>query len=197
MRINAVIYATDFSLGAHNAGLFASLLAESFLASLIVAHALTLPQAAMEVEIDRKLVSQQRKDLKTLLTSKAAQLASHSVKSISVLLEGDPKDVIPELANNHQPTIVVLRTHGGGRSGRIMTRPVGWWISSRDEEPPTSWRVSTLQATGKMLLSLQWTCLSSFTARPSGVTLLIQTRGDYRRRPKKKPGNSPSISRNG
>jgi nucleotide-binding universal stress UspA family protein len=118
LNLNAVIYATDFSLGAQNAGLYASHLAGYFSASLIVAHAFTLSQAALEVEIDRILVSQQRKDLKTLLADKAAQLAAKSIETTPVLLEGDPKDVIPALAEKHQPAMIVLGTHGGGRFER-------------------------------------------------------------------------------
>jgi nucleotide-binding universal stress UspA family protein len=118
LNLNAVIYATDFSLGAQNAGLYASHLAEYFSASLIVTHAFTLSQAALEVEIDRILVSQQRKDLKVLLSNKAIQLAGKSIKANPVLLEGDPKDVIPGLAEKYQPAMIVLGTHGGGRFER-------------------------------------------------------------------------------
>jgi nucleotide-binding universal stress UspA family protein len=118
LNLNAIIYATDFSLGAQNAGLYASHLAGYFSATLIVAHAFTLSQAALEVEIDRILVSQQRKDLNTLLENKATQLAGKSREANSVLLEGDPKDVIPALAEKYQPAMIVLGTHGGGRFER-------------------------------------------------------------------------------
>jgi nucleotide-binding universal stress UspA family protein len=118
LNLKAVVYATDFSLGAQNAGLYASLLAEYFSAALIVTHAFTLSQAALEVESDRILVSQQRRDLKTLLANKAAQLVGQSIQASSILLEGDPKEVIPDLADRHQPAMVVLGTHGGGRFER-------------------------------------------------------------------------------
>jgi nucleotide-binding universal stress UspA family protein len=118
LNLKAVVFATDFSLGAQNAGLYASHLASYSSAELIVTHAFTLSQAAMEVEIDRALISQQRKDLKTLLASKAAQLAGQSVEAVSILLEGDPKEVIPDLAEKHQPAMIVLGTHGGGRLER-------------------------------------------------------------------------------
>ena len=62
-----------------NAGLYASLLARQFSATLIVAHAFTLSQAAMEVEVDGTLLSRQRKDLHLLLSDKAAALASGSI----------------------------------------------------------------------------------------------------------------------
>jgi len=103
LNVKAVIFATDFSIGAQNAGLYASQLAGYFGASLLVVHAFTLSQAAMEVEIDPMLVSQQRKDLKAALANKAAQLAAKSIKAIPILLEGEAKDVIPGLADKHQP----------------------------------------------------------------------------------------------
>jgi nucleotide-binding universal stress UspA family protein len=118
LNVTAVVYATDFSLGAQNAGLYASRLASYLSAKLIVAHAFTLSQAALEVEVDPALVSQQRRDLKTLLAAKATQLGGPSIEAIPILLEGEPKDVIPELANKHQPAIIVLGTHGGGRFER-------------------------------------------------------------------------------
>jgi nucleotide-binding universal stress UspA family protein len=52
------------------------------------------------------------------LANKAAQLAGRSIEAIPILLEGDPKEMIPELADKHQPAIVVLGTHGGGRFER-------------------------------------------------------------------------------
>jgi nucleotide-binding universal stress UspA family protein len=138
LSLKAVVFATDFSLGAQNAGLYASRLAGYFSAALIVAHAFTLSQAALEVEIDRILISQQRKDLKALLANKAAQLADQSIEAISILLEGDPKDVIPELADKHQPAMIVLGTHGGGRFERGI-------IGSTAE---------------KILRSTRWPCLT-------------------------------------
>jgi nucleotide-binding universal stress UspA family protein len=118
LNLKSVIYATDFSLGAHNAGLYAAGVAAYFSATLLVAHAFTLSQAALEVEVGDKRVSQQRSDLKRLLSVNAGVLGGKSIETVSILLEGDPKDVIPELADKHQPSIIVLGTHGGGRFER-------------------------------------------------------------------------------
>ena len=134
LNVKAVIFATDFSIGAQNAGLYASQLAGYLGASLLVVHAFTLSQAAMEVEIDPMLVSQQRKDLKAALANKAAQLAAKSIKAIPILLEGEAKDVIPGLADKHQPAIIALGTHGGDRFARELIgstaekilRSTGW-----------------------------------------------------------------------
>ncbi len=50
------IYATEFSPCSKNAGLYAGRMAVCFSAKLLVTHAFTLAQAAMEVEIgDRRL----------------------------------------------------------------------------------------------------------------------------------------------
>jgi hypothetical protein len=49
LNLNAVIYATDFSVCFHNAGLYSAVTARYFSAKLMAAHAFTLPQAALEV----------------------------------------------------------------------------------------------------------------------------------------------------
>lgn len=114
LNLTSVVYATDFSLGSQNAGLYSALVAAYFSATLLVAHAFTLSQAASEAEADGGLPSQQRKDLEALLSRKAALLQTGAVEAIPTLLEGDPKDVIPELAEKNAPSLIVLGTHGGG-----------------------------------------------------------------------------------
>jgi nucleotide-binding universal stress UspA family protein len=114
LNFNAVIYGTDFSVCSQNAGLHSAFMAKHFSAKLLVAHALTLSQAALEVEIDGSLVSQQRQDLQLLLSQKASALVSGSFEAIPILLDGDPKDVLPRLADKYQPSLLVLGTHGGG-----------------------------------------------------------------------------------
>lgn len=114
LDLKAVIYATDFSVWSQNAGIYAAFLAKYFSATLVVAHAFTISQAAMEVEIDGSLVSRQRKDLEFLLSRKAFALSCGSVQATPVLLEGDPKAMLPDLAKRSAPTLIVLGTHGGG-----------------------------------------------------------------------------------
>ncbi len=62
----------------------------------------------------RSLVSQQRKDLKFLLSRKASTLSRDSVEAMAILLEGDPKEMLPDLADKNAPSLIVLGTHGGG-----------------------------------------------------------------------------------
>ena len=114
LNFNAVVYGTDFSVCSQNAGLYSAFMAKHFSAKLLVAHAFTLSQAALEVEMDSVLVSQQRQDLQLLLSQKASALASNSIEATPVLLDGDPKDALPRLADKYAPSLVVLGTHGGG-----------------------------------------------------------------------------------
>lgn len=107
--MKTVLYATDLSVCCQNLGLYAEFLARHFSAELIVVHAFILSQAAMEVEIDPSLISEQRKDLEFLLSRKAEK-----VHGRALLVEGDPKKVLVDLAGQHAPSLLVLGTHGGG-----------------------------------------------------------------------------------
>jgi nucleotide-binding universal stress UspA family protein len=118
LNLKAVIFATDFSACSRNAGLYAARMAAYFSAKLLVAHAFTLAQAATEVEIGDRRLSQQRKDLTHLLSNDASLLEANSVEAIPMLMEGDAEHVISELAEMHSPSMVVLGTHGGGRMER-------------------------------------------------------------------------------
>ncbi len=117
-NLKTVVYATDFSPCSKNAGFYAARIAAYFSVKLLVAHAFTLSQAATEVEVGDQKVSQQRLDLKDRLSKEALLLKSDSVEAIPVLLEGNPKNVIPELADKNGPSVIVLGTHGGGRLER-------------------------------------------------------------------------------
>jgi len=114
LNLKTVVCATDFSTFSKNAGLYAALLAEHFSAKLLLAHAFTLSQAAMDVEAERRSLSQQRRDLSALLSERASELSSESVEVVPVLLEGEPKRAIPELADKNAPALIVLGAHGGG-----------------------------------------------------------------------------------
>lgn len=114
LTVSTVIYATDFSVWSQSAGLYASFVAQLFSAKLLVAHAFTLTQAAMEVEIDRSLVSQQRQDLQFLLSRKAFVLGHDLGEAIPVLVDGDPREMIPGLADKNAAPLIVMGSHGGG-----------------------------------------------------------------------------------
>ena len=114
ISVSAVVYATDFSTCSENAGNYARLLAGQFAASLLVTHAFLLTQAAMEVEMGQRKTSRQREDLLAQLTLKANALSSSTLNAVPVLLEGNPHQVIPALAEKNAPALIVLGTHGAG-----------------------------------------------------------------------------------
>jgi nucleotide-binding universal stress UspA family protein len=118
LNLKTVIYATDFSLCSRNAGLYAARMAAYFPANLLVTHAFTLEQAALEVEVGDKRLSQQRESLTRLLWREADLLGPRSIDIIPTLLEGNPEDVIPDMADRLAPSIIVVGTHGGGRLER-------------------------------------------------------------------------------
>lgn len=139
LKMETVIYATDLSLCCQNVGYYASFMAEHLSAELLVAHAFILSQAAMEVEFDPALVSEQRKDLEFLLSRKATRLSRGRVHATPALVEGAPERVLIELADSHGPSLMVLGTHGGGWIGREVIGSVAEKILRS-----TSWPVLTV-----------------------------------------------------
>ncbi len=120
MPLKAVIHATDFSAFAEKAGGYASLLARRFNVDLLAAHAFLLSNAAMEVEAEdgSQTKSAQRKDLETALAAEAKRFGAETKNATPVLLEGDPREVIPRLADENAPSLIVLGTKGRGRMER-------------------------------------------------------------------------------
>jgi nucleotide-binding universal stress UspA family protein len=118
LNLKSVVFATDFSLCSQSAGLYAARIAAYFSAKLLVTHAFTLEQAALEVEIGDRRLSQQRQSLTHLLWREADLLGANSIDIIPTLLEGAPEDVIPDLADRLGPSMIVLGTHGRGRLQR-------------------------------------------------------------------------------
>lgn len=114
VSVESILYATDFSTCSENAGAYARLLADYFSASLLVTHAFLLTQAAMEVEQLKGKQSRQREDLMQRLEQKAAALSDESLQAQPFLLDGNPNQVIPALAEKHAPALIVLGTHGAG-----------------------------------------------------------------------------------
>lgn len=120
LQLESLIFATDFSECSQNAGIYAAFMAKRFGTKLLVAHAFTLSQAAMDVELEHSISSQQRKDLLRDLTERCDALADASIRPVPVLLESDPKDVLPALADKNAPSMIVLGTHGGSWLKREM-----------------------------------------------------------------------------
>jgi nucleotide-binding universal stress UspA family protein len=120
IQLDSIIFATDFSPASQNAGLYASAISVHFCTSLVIAHAFTLVQAALEVEAEKPLASQQRINLNHDLTLTAEILEAGRGTTESVLLQGDPCKLIPVLAQRKIPALIVLGTHGGGSINRFV-----------------------------------------------------------------------------
>lgn len=117
-----VIYATDFSPSAERAGRYARMLAREFRAKLVVAHAFTLSQFAMEVEAESAQTpkSAQRRETEDTLAAETRKFGEGVGRVTSTLVEGDPVVRIPELARENAPSVIVLGTRGRGRLGRSI-----------------------------------------------------------------------------
>ncbi|MGA7341614.1 MAG: universal stress protein [Terracidiphilus sp.] len=115
-----IVFATDFSECSENAGRFASLLAKEFDAELLVAHAFELTESGMDAEArgGPGFKCDQRRDLEAALRGADARFCDGAKCITPILLEGDPKMRIPELARLRAPSYIVLGTQGRSRIGR-------------------------------------------------------------------------------
>lgn len=120
IQLDSIIFATDFAPASRNAGLYASAVSVHFGIPLVIAHAFTLAQAALEVETEKPFSSQQRINLNHDLALTAKVFDAGRGTSETVLLEGDPSIVIPGLAQRRNPAMIVLGTHGGGSINRFV-----------------------------------------------------------------------------
>src|ERR1700742_3355803 len=120
VHFDSVIFATDFSPSSQNAGLYASAMSVHFGTSLVIAHAFTLSQAALEVEAEKPRTSLQRRDLGRELLLVAGELEGGRETTQTILIDGDPRKEIPALAAGKNPSLIVLGTHGGGSIDRLV-----------------------------------------------------------------------------
>ena len=120
VHLESVVFATDFSPASYNAGLYASAISAHFHTGFVVAHAFVLTQAALEVEAERPLSSQQRINLRHDLTLVAEVLKSGKGQIETILLEGDPCAAVPTLVHGNNRALVVLGTHGRGSIDRYV-----------------------------------------------------------------------------
>jgi len=118
--LDSVVFATDFSTASHNAGLYASAISRYFRTHLFVAHAFTLTQAALEVEVEKPFGSLQRSDLKLDLTLTAEELKCGRGITKPILIQGDPCRVIPAFVQSRPTELIVLGTHGRGSIDRYV-----------------------------------------------------------------------------
>lgn len=120
LTFSSVVFGTDFSESAHVAGRYAALFAQHYHAELLVAHAFTLVQPALESEALNHVRSVQRKDLERLLSETVDTLAPLAGRASGVLGEGRPMDVIRAASEQHAPSLVVLGTRGGTLGRHVL-----------------------------------------------------------------------------
>lgn len=137
LSLNAVIFATDFSPCSVNAGRYAAPLARQFETDLLICHAFELSEPAMEVEAEHQngAKSEQRRELEAALRSAAEQFCDGATCVAPQLLEGDPREKVPELAQTLAPSFIVLGTEGRGRVGRGLVGSVAEGILRRAAVP--------------------------------------------------------------
>jgi nucleotide-binding universal stress UspA family protein len=120
IELDTVIFATDFSPASLNAGLYASAISVHFHTDLVVAHAFTLLQAALEVEVEMSRPSQQRMDLNHALSLTVAILNAGRGTTEPILLEGDPSSMVAKFSQHRSGPLIVMGTHGGGAIDRFV-----------------------------------------------------------------------------
>jgi nucleotide-binding universal stress UspA family protein len=120
IQLDSIVFATDFSPASQNAGLYASAVSVRLGTSLVVAHAFTLTQAALEVEAEKPFGSVQRANLALDLTLTAQELKSGRGTTEAALLQGDPCREIPAFAKTRRPVLIILGTHGRGSLDRFV-----------------------------------------------------------------------------
>lgn len=135
LSFSSVVFATDFSASVRAAGRYAALLAEHFDAELIVAHAFRLVSAAEAAEVLGHVRSTQREQLEHLLSEAVKELTPPARKSAAVLGEGSPVDLIRGLSQQHEPSLIVLGTHGGGTVERHLLGSVAEGILRLIQSP--------------------------------------------------------------
>ena len=118
LPFRSVVVGTDFSTAARAAERYGALLATRTNAELVVVHAFTLEQPALEAETLAHRPSVQRQDVQRLLDD---ALADAPVQPVRVLRDGSAERVLVEISNDHAPGLVVLGTHGpGGIERRLL-----------------------------------------------------------------------------
>jgi nucleotide-binding universal stress UspA family protein len=137
LSLNAVIFATDFSPCSTNAGHYAALLARQFDADMLICHAFELTQSAMEVEAESSPPgsSEQRKEQEAALRDATERFGDGARCVAPKLLEGDPREKVPELARMLAPSFLVLGTEGRGRIERGLVGSVAEGILRRASAP--------------------------------------------------------------
>ena len=136
--LKTVVHATDFSSNSENAGLYAAMFARQFNAELLLAHAFVLSPRAMDVEAGVTAPaqrSQQRQDLELALMGITPRYEERAKHVGTALVDGNPWEGIPELAERNAPSLIVLGTSGRGRIERGLVGSVAEKILRATSQP--------------------------------------------------------------
>jgi nucleotide-binding universal stress UspA family protein len=115
MKIDKILVATDFSPQARVACDWAMGLASALGASVVVAHVYDLPIVGFPdgaLIVDAQTASRLSDEAQAALDAEVARVQGHGVTVEGTLRQGDPRDVIPELAKTLGAGLVVAGSHG-------------------------------------------------------------------------------------
>jgi len=111
-----IVLGTDFSPAVGSAEEYAALLAEQSGGELVIVHAFTLEQPALETEAIARRASAQREDLTQLLNQTLADRRG----ATRLLCEAGAADAIRRVSAEYAPSLVVIGTHGPGAVERRL-----------------------------------------------------------------------------
>jgi nucleotide-binding universal stress UspA family protein len=135
IRVDSILFATDFSPASYAASLYATALAQHFHSVLTVVHVFLPGQSAQEFEERSGTVSDQRKLVEQKLELTTQALAPIGGTAKSLLLEGDPSVALAKEAVLSSAALLVLGTHGGNRLARRLLGSVAENVLRRSAIP--------------------------------------------------------------
>jgi nucleotide-binding universal stress UspA family protein len=111
-KIDRILFATDF-LGSSRLALdYAVAFAQHFKSTVIMVHALELPNSAQEVETKTRLPSVTRKIACERLEAIARGVRNAGIEVEAFVEDGMPSEVIPHAVEKHAADLLVLGVHG-------------------------------------------------------------------------------------
>ena len=138
IRVNSILFATDFSPMSHYAYKFACGLAKDNNALLEIVHVVMPPVAYGEFGVPAMMEDSASAD-ETL-----HQMKPPGVRVNHFLLTGDPATEIIGLAKEHQSDLIVMGTHGRTGLGRLLMGSVAEQVVRKAHCPVLTIKVPTV-----------------------------------------------------
>jgi nucleotide-binding universal stress UspA family protein len=194
LRMESILFATDFSPASGPAAFFATAMAAHFHSVLTLVHVFLPTQSAQEAEARDGVKSDQRLQIEQKLAQTTQALAPRGGTARSLLLEGDPSLVLAREANQSQGAMLVLGTHGGSNIGRrvlgsvaesalrgsaIPTLTVGHRVPVPSGEPLFQRILYATDASPMAAHAAPWACAfaKSFNSRLEVVSVIDEDAG--------------------